>query len=175
LIFFFVLGAKSYFARVFPPLPPFTTTNNNNNNQQQTTINNHKQINQSINQINNQYNMGVTEKIKEIEDEMARTQKNKATNYHLGTLKAKLAKLKSELLIEGGSKSGPAQDNFDVARAGGEPCTLSPYSYSHSYSYSYYSYSYYSYSYSQIIITRRFMHVACRRCSRCPDWFSLCG
>lgn len=29
---------------------------------------------------------------------MARTQKNKATSYHLGLLKAKLAKLKRELL-----------------------------------------------------------------------------
>ena len=32
-------------------------------------------------------------KIKEIEEEMARTQKNKATSGHLGLLKAKLAKL----------------------------------------------------------------------------------
>lgn len=51
-------------------------------------------------------NMGAMEKIKEIEAEMARTQKNKATNYHLGTLKAKLAKLRSELLIEGGGGGG---------------------------------------------------------------------
>jgi uncharacterized protein len=63
--------------------------------------------------------MGVLEKIKEIEDEMARTQKNKATNYHLGTLKAKLAKLRSELFLEesggGGSGSG---EGFAVARNG---------------------------------------------------------
>ena len=32
--------------------------------------------------------------INEIEEEMARTQKNKATAHHLGLLKAKLAKLK---------------------------------------------------------------------------------
>ena len=38
--------------------------------------------------------MGLMEKIKEIEAEMSRTQKNKATNYHLGTLKAKLARLR---------------------------------------------------------------------------------
>jgi len=50
--------------------------------------------------------MGVMEKIKEIEAEMARTQKNKATNYHLGTLKAKLAKLRNELLIEQGGGGG---------------------------------------------------------------------
>jgi ribosome-interacting GTPase 1 len=31
--------------------------------------------------------MGITEKIKEIEFEMSRTQKNKATEYHLGRLK----------------------------------------------------------------------------------------
>ena len=64
--------------------------------------------------------MGVLEKIKEIEDEMARTQKNKATNYHLGTLKAKLAKLKSELLIgEGGGNGGAGPgDGFDVQRSG---------------------------------------------------------
>ena len=36
--------------------------------------------------------MGITDKIAEIEREIARTQKNKATEYHLGTLKAKLAK-----------------------------------------------------------------------------------
>ncbi|GFH54910.1 hypothetical protein CTEN210_11386 [Chaetoceros tenuissimus] len=63
--------------------------------------------------------MGVLEKIKEIEDEMARTQKNKATNYHLGTLKAKLAKLRSELLIEqSGGSGGGGGEGFDVARLG---------------------------------------------------------
>eukprot|EP00548_Thalassiothrix_antarctica_P012976 CAMPEP_0194172038 /NCGR_PEP_ID=MMETSP0154-20130528/6561_1 /TAXON_ID=1049557 /ORGANISM="Thalassiothrix antarctica, Strain L6-D1" /LENGTH=407 /DNA_ID=CAMNT_0038884573 /DNA_START=89 /DNA_END=1312 /DNA_ORIENTATION=+ len=51
---------------------------------------------------------------------MARTQKNKATNYHLGTLKAKLAKLRNDLLVEqsGGSGSGGAGEGFDVARLG---------------------------------------------------------
>jgi len=64
--------------------------------------------------------MGITEKIQEIEHEMSRTQKNKATNYHLGTLKAKLAKLKSELLIgeSGGGGGGEKGDGFDVQRAG---------------------------------------------------------
>ena len=33
------------------------------------------------------------DKIKDIEAEMAKTQKNKATSFHLGQLKAKLAKL----------------------------------------------------------------------------------
>ena len=40
--------------------------------------------------------MGLLEKIKEIEAEMARTQKNKATEYHLGLLKAKLAKFRRD-------------------------------------------------------------------------------
>ena len=42
--------------------------------------------------------MSVAQKIAEIENEMARTQKNKATAYHVGTLKAKLAKLKREII-----------------------------------------------------------------------------
>lgn len=41
--------------------------------------------------------MGIADKIAEIEAEMARTQKNKATEHHLGMLKAKLAKYKAEL------------------------------------------------------------------------------
>lgn len=40
----------------------------------------------------------ILEKIAEIEAEMARTQKNKATAGHLGMLKAKLAKLRRELI-----------------------------------------------------------------------------
>ena len=63
--------------------------------------------------------MGVLEKIKEIEEEMSRTQKNKATNYHLGTLKAKLARLRSDLLIEqSGGSGGGGGEGFDVARLG---------------------------------------------------------
>ena len=55
----------------------------------------------------------------EIEAEMARTQKNKATNYHLGTLKAKLAKLRNELLVEqSGAGGGGGEGGFDVARLG---------------------------------------------------------
>jgi hypothetical protein len=110
--------------------------------------------------------MGLMEKIKEIEAEMARTQKNKAsnstegsrcilhvvddrrrspaptlqhrflvsysflyctsflllqaTNYHLGTLKAKLAKLRSELFLEqsGGGGGAGGGEGFAVARNG---------------------------------------------------------
>ncbi|KAJ1553248.1 GTP-binding protein [Nowakowskiella sp. JEL0078] len=61
--------------------------------------------------------MSVYEKIKEIEAEMARTQKNKATSYHLGTLKAKLAKLRRELLTPQGGGGGGGV-GFDVAKTG---------------------------------------------------------
>ncbi|KIJ45708.1 hypothetical protein M422DRAFT_46740 [Sphaerobolus stellatus SS14] len=55
-----------------------------------------------------------------LEEEMARTQKNKATEYHLGLLKAKLARYRAELL-EPTSKSGPAGQGFDVQKSGGFP------------------------------------------------------
>ncbi|KAJ1858635.1 GTP-binding protein rbg1 [Coemansia sp. RSA 1822] len=61
--------------------------------------------------------MSTFDKIKEIETEMARTQKNKNTAYHLGTLKAKLAKLKRELLTPSKSGGGPGE-GFDVAGTG---------------------------------------------------------
>ena len=58
-------------------------------------------------------------KIKEIEDEMARTQKNKATNQHMGLLKAKIAKLKRQL-VDGpaGGGGGGKGDGFDVNKSG---------------------------------------------------------
>eukprot|EP00002_Diphylleia_rotans_P008985 TRINITY_DN1899_c0_g1_i1.p1 TRINITY_DN1899_c0_g1~~TRINITY_DN1899_c0_g1_i1.p1 ORF type:complete len:368 (-),score=95.85 TRINITY_DN1899_c0_g1_i1:237-1340(-) len=63
--------------------------------------------------------MSVIQKIKEIEDEMARTQKNKATSYHLGLLKAKLAKLKREIIEPKSSGGGAAKgDGFDVTKSG---------------------------------------------------------
>ncbi|KAF4663595.1 GTP-binding protein [Perkinsus olseni] len=63
--------------------------------------------------------MSTLDRINEIEQEMARTQKNKATNAHLGRLKAKLAKLKTELVS--GSKSGGGGgggEGFDVKATG---------------------------------------------------------
>jgi small GTP-binding protein len=50
---------------------------------------------------------------------MSRTQKNKATSFHLGQLKAKLAKLRRELLSsQSGSSGGGPGIGFDVARTG---------------------------------------------------------
>eukprot|EP00899_Mesostigma_viride_P025408 jgi/Mesvir1/6051/Mv00786-RA.1 len=61
--------------------------------------------------------MGVTERIKDIEAEMARTQKNKATEYHLGLLKARLAKLRTQLLEPAKGSSGEGT-GFEVGRYG---------------------------------------------------------
>lgn len=61
--------------------------------------------------------MGIAEKIQEIKDEMAKTQKNKATEYHLGLLKAKLAKLRSQLTeASSGGKGGG--EGFEVEKLG---------------------------------------------------------
>ena len=62
--------------------------------------------------------MGIPEKIKSIQDEMAKTQINKATEHHIGLLKAKIAKLKREQESEVAKKSGMKQDGFDVRRSG---------------------------------------------------------
>merc|ERR1712093_592823 len=61
--------------------------------------------------------VNITEKIKEIEDEMRRTQKNKATEYHLGLLKGKLARYRAELL-EGSVTKSKAGEGFDVSKSG---------------------------------------------------------
>ena len=88
--------------------------------------------------------MGILDKISEIEKEIARTQKNKgigwkyylyswfgfviifffnalmnkflATEYHLGVLKAKLAKYRAQLLEP--SKKGEKGEGFDVLKSG---------------------------------------------------------
>jgi len=61
--------------------------------------------------------LGVPEKIKAIQDEMAKTQINKATEHHIGLLRAKLAKLRREQ-EESKSKKGGSAEGFDIRRAG---------------------------------------------------------
>uniref|UniRef100_A0A4W6C3Q3 Developmentally-regulated GTP-binding protein 2 n=1 Tax=Lates calcarifer TaxID=8187 RepID=A0A4W6C3Q3_LATCA len=61
--------------------------------------------------------MGILEKIAEIEKEISRTQKNKATEYHLGLLKAKLAKYRAQLL-EPSKSAGAKGEGFDVMKSG---------------------------------------------------------
>lgn len=64
--------------------------------------------------------MSVLDKIAAIEAEMAKTQKNKATNSHLGLLKAKLAKLRASLVAEStkGSGGGGGGGGFEVGKTG---------------------------------------------------------
>ncbi|KAL6760179.1 P-loop containing nucleoside triphosphate hydrolase protein [Haematococcus lacustris] len=63
--------------------------------------------------------MSIMQRIKDIEDEMAKTQKNKATMGHLGSLKAKLAKLRRDLLEpSGGGGGGKGGEGFDVNKVG---------------------------------------------------------
>lgn len=62
--------------------------------------------------------MGILEKISEIEAEIARTQKNKATEYHLGLLKGKLARFRAELLENQTKSSGAKGEGFDVMKSG---------------------------------------------------------
>mmetsp|Transcript_93734 Transcript_93734/g.302848 ORF Transcript_93734/g.302848 Transcript_93734/m.302848 type:complete len:412 (-) Transcript_93734:65-1300(-) len=61
--------------------------------------------------------MSVLQKIADIEYEMSRTQKNKATTTHLGFLKAKLCALRRELL-EPTKAGGGKQAGFEVQRYG---------------------------------------------------------
>ena len=60
----------------------------------------------------------IESKIAAIEAEMARTQKNKATMGHLGLLKARIAKLKKELLTQSASGGGGGGEGFDVRSTG---------------------------------------------------------
>ncbi|MDP8889178.1 MAG: GTP-binding protein [Thermoproteota archaeon] len=65
--------------------------------------------------------MGIPEKIKEIQDQIHRTQINKATEFHIGLLKAKIARLKREMQenVHGRTMhSGGENIGFDVRKAG---------------------------------------------------------
>eukprot|EP01083_Nonionella_stella_P074141 200982_1 len=60
----------------------------------------------------------IAEKIAALEYEYARTQKNKATSGHLGLLKAKMAKLKRELLMPDSGPGGKTGEGFGVTKSG---------------------------------------------------------
>eukprot|EP01096_Ripella_sp_DP13-Kostka_P001101 TRINITY_DN11333_c0_g1_i1.p1 TRINITY_DN11333_c0_g1~~TRINITY_DN11333_c0_g1_i1.p1 ORF type:complete len:384 (-),score=148.33 TRINITY_DN11333_c0_g1_i1:287-1390(-) len=62
--------------------------------------------------------MGILEKIKDIETEIARTQKNKATEYHIGLLKARLAKLRATLLEPKAGAGAGKGEGFEVTKSG---------------------------------------------------------
>ncbi|ORD95616.1 DRG2, partial [Hepatospora eriocheir] len=67
--------------------------------------------------------MGISDKIADVENEIARTQKNKATEHHLGILKAKPAKLKAELdLPKGAAVKGKG---WEISKSGdGRACLI---------------------------------------------------
>jgi ribosome-interacting GTPase 1 len=57
-------------------------------------------------------------RIDDIETEIRKTKKNKATETHLGLLKAKLAKLKRELIDNATKSSGGGGEGFEVSKTG---------------------------------------------------------
>jgi uncharacterized protein len=59
--------------------------------------------------------LGLPEKIKQIEEEMKKTQINKKTEHHIGLLKAKLARLREELESSTSKGGGPA---FEIRKGG---------------------------------------------------------
>jgi ribosome-interacting GTPase 1 len=62
--------------------------------------------------------MGILDRIKDIELEMSRTQKNKATTTHLGLLKSQLARLRTELMMPASGGGGGPGSGFDVQKNG---------------------------------------------------------
>ncbi|KAG5464794.1 hypothetical protein GH5_00241 [Leishmania sp. Ghana 2012 LV757] len=62
--------------------------------------------------------MSSLQKINDIEAELARTQKNKATMAHICALKARLAQLKRELISSESKKGGGKGEGFDVQKTG---------------------------------------------------------
>ena len=58
----------------------------------------------------------IEKQIKEIEDEIFNTQKNKATEHHIGKLKAKLARLKEE--VEKRKSAGAKGKGFTIKKSG---------------------------------------------------------
>ena len=58
----------------------------------------------------------IEKQIKEIEDEIFNTQKNKATEHHIGKLKAKIAKLREE--VEKRKSSGGKGKGFTIKKTG---------------------------------------------------------
>ena len=69
--------------------------------------------------------MGLTERIKDIELELSRTQHNKATTTHIGMLKGQLARLRTQLMEDNKGSGGGGGVGFDVQKAGdGRVCLI---------------------------------------------------
>ena len=61
--------------------------------------------------------MGIVDRIKDIEKELDKTQKNKATEKHRCLLRARLAQLRTQQFALD-SKSGGKSEGYDVAKQG---------------------------------------------------------
>ncbi len=63
--------------------------------------------------------MSIESKIKELEEELAKTPRNKGTEHHIGKLKAKIAQLKEQLTTEKTiKKSGKSEHGYSVRKTG---------------------------------------------------------
>jgi hypothetical protein len=62
--------------------------------------------------------MTIEEEIRTIEDELRKTPYNKATQHHIGRLKAKLARLKDELQKQATAKSAARREGYAVKKSG---------------------------------------------------------
>ena len=60
--------------------------------------------------------MGILERIKDIELELSRTQKNKATTTHIGMLKGQLARLRTQLMMPAPGSEGGGGGGFAVGQ-----------------------------------------------------------
>jgi hypothetical protein len=67
--------------------------------------------------------MTIEEEIRAIQEEIDKTQKNKATEHHLGRLKAKMARLKDDLIKKAMSKGG-GDGGYSVKKSGDATVTL---------------------------------------------------
>jgi small GTP-binding protein len=67
--------------------------------------------------------MTLEEEIRTIQEEMDKTQKNKATEHHMGRLKAKMARLKDELIKKAISSKG-GTEGYSVKKSGDATVTL---------------------------------------------------
>ncbi|KAF5066334.1 GTPase Obg [anaerobic digester metagenome] len=65
----------------------------------------------------------IEEQIKAIQEEIDKTQKNKATEYHIGKLKAKMAKLRDDVEKRRASSGGPAK-GYNVKKSGNATVAL---------------------------------------------------
>ncbi|MDW7731096.1 MAG: GTP-binding protein [Methanolobus sp.] len=66
--------------------------------------------------------MGIHEDIQEVEEEIKKTPYNKATSHHIGKLKAKLARLRDEVVKKAASKGG--SEGYSVRKSGDATVTL---------------------------------------------------